>query len=214
MFKSRSVFIVLLNLVQVFVVCSCQTHAGSEQMAGKSHRAETLLSEVTSYYRTRHDSLGVESARFLVGNLPGHGTYDPGSAEQIADEEQITSKYLIETINSSLAQCRGLIASGQLRKSDFFEYVLPHRIGKERLYEWKSECIAHYRRLDDSLGKGSSAYKSALDRIVTINAPLIGHFAYRQDMPNARNLNWKQLMAQKSGDCIAMAHTITYPLRA
>jgi hypothetical protein len=208
MIKSSSAILFLTTFCVAIGANSCRTKFSN----GRYIRPE--MEEVIEYYRHRGDSLGTESASFLVKGMTGQGTYDTNLGTMIPDEETVTKDYLIRSINSSLQSSRLSIGRGFLSKKDFLEYVLPYRLGSEPLTDWKSDCIREYPFLSSSTVSANQFDSLVIKKIQRINAGLIDHFTYQSNLPNADHLSWKQLMSLKSGDCVAMTNAITYPLRA
>ena len=116
----------------------------------------------------KDDSLKYRAARFLIANLHSTGKYSPeevidsvsraygrldvSSLRQTSDVS-ISPEYLIENIEWAFKVWREQPWGKNVPFSLFCEYILPYRVGDERLVPWRKEIYERYNPLLDSIRK-------------------------------------------------------------
>lgn len=77
-----------------------------------------------------------------------------------ADLTSITAKMLIENIDQAYAQWKGRKWNSELSFEDFCEYILPYRMGDERLIDWRPAFDSIFARQLDSLYQGDDVIEA------------------------------------------------------
>lgn len=87
----------------------------------------------------------------------------------------------------------------------FNEYVIPPIIGKEKIEDWRMECLRKFSFL-----KQNNNFYEVCD---SINKYLNKNFRYT-NQTNSRDKSWSEYQENLEGDCIDMTKIVLYPLRA
>ena len=131
----------------------------------------------------------------------------------LPDSKYITTKFLIENIDSAFDVkqkspfCRG-ISDG-----DFYEYVLPYRVSTEKLESWRKAVLS-----DFSQGQKDSIYNfttvlaatSYIDKIYQKRFQFGGDRYFSQKKVRS----YSELLHDKEGKCDDMCNLIVFALRA
>ncbi|MDR1666136.1 MAG: discoidin domain-containing protein, partial [Bacteroidales bacterium] len=90
----------------------------------------------------------------------------------------------------------------------FCEEILPYRVGKEALENWREKALASFADLNKSFREDSTV--TAVEACSRVNA-LLPQFRLDNDFPS---MNYSQLMASARGPCEAMSALAIFSMRA
>lgn len=195
------------------------------------------LREVISYYQSTGDSLKLEAAYFLLQNMPGLGTEyvvidsDSGmisyndylkigkrpdtldafyESKFIEDNQQISSKYLIDNIESAFAIWENTKWKDEINFQEFCEYLLPYRVGYEIPENWRDSVYQQYQWVSDSIKKHGS-----LTKICTlINNDIRSWSTYANTQHTSDLLlSFSELYKTKTGSCLAFTNINAFAMR-
>ncbi len=122
-----------------------------ENMVGYSYREGKILDNYLEYYklwsqnRQLDSSVFVDSITRLYGNLP------ISLLPLKYDIQEIDSAYLCHNIDWAFKVWREQPWGKNVSFDDFCEYILPYRIGDEKLDYWREDYYNQYNLLLDSL---------------------------------------------------------------
>ncbi len=115
--------------------------------------------KISDFNTTKEQNEWLDSVKTVRGSLHTYEDFEP-------DLNHITSIFLINNIDKAFAVreespfCRGI------SDADFYEYILPYRVGYERLEDWRGAILTELKDLKDSIYGFSTvlaAGKSALN---------------------------------------------------
>lgn len=144
--------------------------------------------------------------KFILDSLNLHLEKQP-----LYDTKHITSQYLIENCNYAFDAWKNNQWSKGYTKSLFYEYILPHRINKENLTNWRSFFIKRYTPLIDSMKNEKTIQNIAQLIIRDIN----GQISYSNNILNIKPaLDYKEAFDSSKGNCSIIADIIVLALRS
>lgn len=184
---------------------SCKKINQLDYTISKAKLNKSELIKVLKHYESKNDTIGYKSAKFLIENMMGKVSVNNRAI--LNDIEIISGDFLIQNIDLSIEMCSQDLLSGKLPLNVFFEYVLPYKIGKEPLTEWRKSGIENYKHL-------VNLSKTNIEIVTLINKEIIESFKYNPNAPNAEFRTWEDLTLNMEGDCWAMSKSICYPLRS
>lgn len=80
-----------------------------------------------------------------------YGNPSPLTADEYLDMDSIKANFLIEDIELAFKIRKEIPVAAQLSPAQFYEYILPYRIGNEKLENWRVNLYKKYSGLRDSL---------------------------------------------------------------
>lgn len=89
-----------------------------------------------------------------------YGTPNVGDTHPVPDYRIIKSQYLIDNIEQAFALRTQVESVRKLSFDQFCEYILPYRIGTERLEPWRDPLYKRYETLRDSLNSKNSYHRA------------------------------------------------------
>jgi len=171
---------------------------------------KSLEKVIKHYNQNPADSLKLKAAYFLIGNMPGLYTYDAKAGKVYSDIANISPEYLIENIDQAYDICKNKLLTGKLSFNNFCNYVLPYRIGTEKLENWRNLVLKKYQHLYDSIGNYSTSELLMLNHI---NEDIRKGFKWVNSNSGAAD-SYSDLSKNKTGDCNAMSKLATFCMRA
>lgn len=207
---ASSVKLLTLSVIAFVSLVSCSKYSREVEealMLAGDNRSQ--LQMVLDHYESMEDTLGYQSAVFLLENMQGLGIKSSDSAELIPDITQISAGYLISNIDLALQNARYNLLNHNLNFGDFCEYILPYRLSHENLIDWRKDCL-------DKLNPNGKPrdIPDPQKMLYSINDSLRKGFQFSYKAAPAYTQNWQQLNDKRTGDCWAMSSTVVYPLRA
>lgn len=213
--RSGLTFRLIIAIIISAVLVSCQNNETIvNQVITKDRLTETKLDSVLEYYTLQSDTLGVLATKFIARNIDNKFTIDDENGTIISDIKKLTSREIIRNIDKALLVSRSEILNNLLPFNDFLEYVLPYRTGNEKMVDWRTDCLLRYESIYSERKKFKLLENYHQYTIETINNQLKGTFRFDTNISPANLKNWNELISEKTGDCLSMASTIIYPLRA
>jgi hypothetical protein len=168
--------------------------------------------EIESINRSTSFPESINRIEDLYGSLG-----DPNqNVKRVCDADLITSEYLIKNIDRAFDDWKGGHWANQLSFNEFCEYLLPYKIGEERIEQWRDELRNTYLpRIEwmyEQDDKSYSAYWAALylnDQIKKMGFHIYGV------LPNSvAESPLKILKNMKMGECNDYAKFTAYAMRA
>ena len=131
--------------------------------------------------------------------------------DSINDMEHINAQYLIENCDYAFYAWENFPWSKGYTKSIFYEYILPYRINKENLVDWRSFFIKRYKPMIDTM-KNEKTIKNISQLIIKdINKQI----SYSCDALNLKpSLDYKEILYYQKGNCSIIADIIVLALRS
>lgn len=160
-----------------------------------------LLAESDRNPKEILDSLGVVYGDFNIGNL-----------KIKHDIHEIDSAYLCENIDLAFEVWQKQPWGKNISFHDFCEYILPYRIGNEKLTNWRKEYLELYGSFVDSLSNEDpvSAAKVFREKIIkTMNAP-----RFTLTRPNGYPLLDAETAKNLTGNCGDISQFILLAFRS
>lgn len=202
-----TIFLIILTCI-VYFSCT-ENDSDIKQIIYSAGENRNELEKILAHYRRNHNEPGLKAAKFIISNISLLGTKDIESNLFSTDINHISAKYLISNIDLSLKTSQYILSNNKISFNDFCEYILPHRVGEEKLIAWRQKCLNQYRSVTNLVNSGN------INRaLFTINDSLRKHFSFTYNCLPAQYCNWEQLAYTMKGDCWTMNTTSLYPLRA
>lgn len=138
-------------------------------------------------------------------NFPYH------KLKKVYDIEHIRADFLIENIDHSFKVWKESRWGKYLSEEDFYELILPYRLGNERLTNWKKDLHQRFGSVLDSLYQGD-------DPIVACDSMyryVSGFMNWKYcDELNGPDMDADFLIREQTGDCRAVSAFTTYIMRS
>ena len=129
----------------------------------------------------------------------------------IEDRHHLSSEQLIQFIETAFWTWQKSPFYPTTDFEAFCEYLLPYRVDKEPLEDWRSHVQKKYHWVADSLAKG----KDLRETVNLINSHLQSWFSFgKAHFKPDRALSISDLEACKKGDCEAMTNLALFAMRA
>jgi hypothetical protein len=222
---------VIVFMISAFGFVSCNN---SEKVAGVNRELNTVLQHYSD------DSLKYKAANFLIQNMQGlqsqtvqllwpdgkkYETDGCASTVTLAidslnlfydrayqnDFDNISANYLISNIDQAFDAWQISPWEKTISFIEFCEYLLPYRIGSEKLEEWRKISRNNFSWASDSIAKGASLIKIA----GLINDSLKSMFTYgNSHFKGDNSISLSELICHSSGGCEAMANMAMFSMRA
>ena len=129
----------------------------------------------------------------------------------LKDKDHIAADLLIKHIDQAFDSWNNNLCSEILNFESFCEYLLPYRIDREPLEDWRNIAREQYHWIDDSLSKR----KSLREVINFINDDLKSRFSFGQaHYKPDKSLSFSELITCKKGGCEAMTNLALFTMRA
>lgn len=186
----------------------------------KWEAARFLIENMPGHFGYEGDD--VDSLQAALKQYAAHWSYDRkrfGYLEsfpydrqrKMADIEHVQAEYLIENIEYSFKVWKEKSWAGRLSREEFYEYILPYRIGNERLTRWKKELYHRLSPVMDSLYAGDDPI-GACDSLYGYISKT-GGWKYC-DKPSGADMEALFLAEERVGDCRAQAAYTAFVMRA
>lgn len=130
----------------------------------------------------------------------------------ISDHKQLQADYLVKNIDLAFLAKEKYSWCKKLTTEQFNNYVLPYRIGNERLNNWRSYFYQKYQSLADSC---EQVQFNAIDFCIRLNNEIKKDISYNSAcsiLPG--HDDYSQVIERKQGDCIGMTHFATWAMRS
>ena len=204
------------------------------KLAGSNrHELERVIKH---YSKDPADSLKLKAAEFLILNMPGKyseyyeapwedvatvnlrwssssdkqkvlDTYRLGELKRKDDLKYITAEYLISNIDLAFQVWNDKPWGKYISFDTFCEEILPYRIEREPLENWREKVLASFADINDSLKVDSTI--TAVEACSKVNA-ILPRFRLDKDFSN---MNFTQLMATTRGMCDSQAALAAFVMR-
>jgi len=204
--------------------------------AGDNHGQ---LEEVLQHYgKNPADSLKLKAAQFLIANMPGKYSeyYDtpwqniasalyrwndiPNKEELLTkhnwgelkieeDVKFITSEFLINNIEMAFKMWKEQPWGKNISFDIFCEEILPYRVGKEPLENWREKVLVSFADLNKYFHERSSI--SAVEACYKVNKQLPRFTWVGYPVPN---MSYSMLMSTPRGTCDEMGALAIFVMRA
>lgn len=144
--------------------------------------------------------------KFILDSLNLHLETD-----LLYDTQHLDSKYLIENCNNAFYAWKNFPWSNGYTKKIFYEYILPYRINKENLTDWRSFFMKRYTSLIDTMKNEKTVQNIAQLIIKDIN----NQISYSNNSLNIKpSLDYKEAFLSSKGNCSIIADIIVLALRS
>lgn len=179
-----------------------------------NRKIEKFNNDKTDYYldlikHYQDDSMKKKAVCFLFENISNHSDF---YQKKGLDYGIITSNQLIENIDLAFYQSNFLLKDSLIDFNAFCEFVLPYRIGKEPLNNWRKNALDYANKILDTINISSKL--NPLEIINSINNYISKNFIFSYQCERADSIEWSKLIKIKRGDCYTMSYLPIYPLRA
>lgn len=205
-------------------------------MAGENR---VQLERVLEYYsREKKDSLKLRAAEFLIRNMPGKCTeaydacwediaaalyrwgdisdkdsllkaYGIGERKILDDVNHITAGYLIDNIESAFRVWHEQPWGKHVSFDTFCEEILPYRVGREPLEDWRGKVLASFVDLNDYFKEHPDI--TAVEACCKVNQQLPRFTWVGYSLPA---MNYSMLMSTPRGSCDEMVNLTIFVMRA
>ena len=128
-----------------------------------------------------------------------------------ADAHVITANYLIDTIERSFRQWKTRAWNKNLSFQEFCDFILPYRIGDERLTSWRSVYESRYANQLDTLYHGSDVLEACKIVMNLVDKEGIGWYNDELTTPHRDALS---LLHNRVGYCRDDCDRYIYAMRA
>lgn len=131
----------------------------------------------------------------------------------LLDSKNITAEFLINNIDKAFEVKQKSPFCKDLSDADFYEYILPYRVGTEKLESWRNTVLNDFSKAQkDSIYSFSTVLAAAnyVDRIYQKRFEFGGNRYFKQK--NVRS--YSQLLRDKAGKCDDMCNLVVFALRA
>ncbi|MDW3191966.1 MAG: hypothetical protein R8G66_06365 [Cytophagales bacterium] len=139
-----------------------------------------------------------------------HGNFSTYSLPIIPDIKVITSKLLIENIDSSFEVWRRPWAK-HLSFDQFCQYILPYRNLTEPLQNWRNQVYENFNQVLDSLSTSNTSALQAAQAIYNYAAVVKNNYWTFREYPD---LGWDDLDKIRMGTCRDQSNYIAYVMRS
>nr|WP_302830580.1 hypothetical protein [uncultured Bacteroides sp.] len=197
------------------------------------------LEQVLKHYsRNPEDSLKLRAAEFLIRNMPGKctetydaswedvaaalyrwsdtpdkgklsETYGLGEMKVREDVHYITAEYLINNIELAFQMWRGQPWGKHIAFNRFCEEILPYRVGKEPLENWRGKVLASFGDLNAYFEEHSEI--TAVEACCKVNQQLPRFTWVGYPIPG---MSYSMLMSTPRGSCDEMGALAIFAMRA
>jgi hypothetical protein len=164
-----------------------------------------------SYYEALSSCKG--NANALIDSLKNkYWSISSDDFYYVSDDNYISAKTLINDIDCTFKIKNSYGWNLKISKDDFFEYVLPYRVGDEYYKAWRKEAIGMIEPLLDSLNSHNVTELTdvANSIIKTWNTP---PFKWSGSLPSGPSIGFSNIKL-KAGTCREYAEGLTFLLRA
>lgn len=142
-----------------------------------------------------------------------YGPFDHSRLIPEYDIRRVDSAYLVNNIDFAFKVWQEQPWGKNVSFETFCEYVLPYRIGDERLCSWREEIYDKYNHFFDNF-RDSLSLEDPLFAAQLVLDSLDGRPIYfTNSLPNTPHVG-PQLVEWRSGDCRELADLVIYTLRA
>ncbi len=189
----------------------------------KREAAQRLIVNMPLYYG--YDSPLLDSIEILLRPLRGYkmnftigdkakerwSIFDFQRLPKAQDVENISAAQLIENIDLAFEQWEKRPWNKDLSFDDFCEFILPYRIGDERLTSWRRSFLNRYGSLLDSLYQGDDVVEACriLNHFITVEEGRI----FNSEIP-CPHRDALSLLECRVGNCRDDCDLLTYAMRA
>lgn len=118
------------------------------------------LSDTNTHFSLFDKHINKNNYKFILDSLNLHIKTD-----LMYDTQYIDPQYLIENCNKAFYAWKNYPWSKGYTKSIFYEYILPYRINKENLTDWRSFFMKRYKPLIDTM-KNEKTIKNIAQLII------------------------------------------------
>ena len=102
-----------------------------------------------------------KAMRYLVMHMPSHTSYvNKGMVQtEIRDIEAISSNYIEKNVNEAYVIWKNCLWKHEVSFEKFCKYILPYKVDREPIVEWRMYFYHKYKHLIDSVAKEEEAYR-------------------------------------------------------
>ena len=122
-----------------------------ENMSGYGGYEGSQLDDYLIYYKLLAETRGIEPAVLADSVTRMYGEFRPDSLRWHADILTVDSAFLCRNIELAFKVWREQPWGKHVGFADFCEYILPYRVGDERLTSWREAVYREFNPLLDSL---------------------------------------------------------------
>lgn len=122
-----------------------------ENMVGYSYRTGKILDYHLEFYRLWSENRHLDSSVFVDSINQLYGSFSLSSLPLKYDIQEIDSSYLCHNIDWAFKVWEEQPWGKNISFNDFCEYILPYRVGDEKLDYWREDYYNQYNSLLDSL---------------------------------------------------------------
>jgi len=161
--------------------------------------------KISDFNTTKEQNKWLDSVKMVRGPLHTNEAYEP-------DLTHITSGFLISNIDKAFIIrdespfCRGI------SDADFYEYILPYRVGYERLEDWRGAILTELKDLKDSI-YGFSTVLAAANFVDNYYQSFFEYGGGRY-FSQKKVRCYSELRNGRQGTCGDMCNLVVFGLRA
>ncbi|MCT4615928.1 MAG: transglutaminase-like domain-containing protein [Marinifilaceae bacterium] len=210
--KLKNLFYLIIGIIIVVIVFI--NNSKQTELYSKIQFSKIEKKEMEDFVNSFEDSYKKESVQFLLNaacyyssNINRNDSLQ--TTMEIDDKDQITSEIIkynvdlsFEALNNS-KYCKGL------SKKDFFQYILPYRISREKLENWRDSVKLKFPKLESQIKNT----KKLEEVISLVNSKLANHIEFKQhSLPYQRSFS--QIMNDGYANCSDLAFIAVTVLRS
>jgi len=214
--KKKFLNLLLILTGSLFSFCSSHYNVPAdvkqqlETFGSNKKKFENIIKD----YEKEHDSFKLKAIYFIIKNISGLKTVTVtkplfGTTSIQYDVEQIEEDHLKENIDYAVNSVKDKLTSNTIGFNDFCNYILPYRIGYEKLESWRPKLNKQYSFLVSTPAINDDAVICRL-----LNDTLTKGFNYIENGNQGIFKGWTTLNHEKKGNCTEMTKMVLYPLRA
>lgn len=131
----------------------------------------------------------------------------------LPDSKCITSQFLIDNIDRAFEARQKSPFCKDLSEADFYEYILPYRVGTEKLESWRNNVLSDFSKAQiDSIYNFTTVLAAVnyVDKIFQKRFEFGGNRYFKQKKVRS----YSELLSDKVGKCDDMCNLVVFALRA
>jgi len=160
---------------------------------------------ISNFKNEAEENAWLDSVKAIRGNLYSHEEFLP-------DLEHITAEFLINNIDKAFEVKRNSPFCKGISDTDFFEYILPYRVGYEKTEYWRDSVLTEFAGLKDTLYRFTTvlAATNFVDNWYQKQFKFGGGRYFKEKKVR----NYSELLRDKAGKCDDMCNLVVMGLRA